>query len=88
MSGSKRLLEETQAERAWAVQLLLDAGALAECENHGVLTDEMDSAAFEDAVVAGMRNSGDGEAEVRQHLQDALADYGDECPGCEKNTAD
>ncbi|MCA1336888.1 hypothetical protein [Pseudooceanicola marinus] len=88
MSGSKRLLEEIQEERAWAVQLLLDAGALAECENHGYLTDELDSAALDDAVAAGMRSSGDSEAKVKRRLQDVLDEYGEECPGCVKNAAD
>lgn len=88
MSGSKRLLEDIQAERAWAVQLLLDAGALAECDNHGHLTDEMDGTAFDDAVAAGMQDSGDSEARVRRRLQNALDQYGDECPGCAKNAAD
>ena len=88
MSGSKRLLEDIEAERAWAVQLLLDAGALAECENHGYLTDEMDSGAFDDGVAAGVRDSGESEARVRQRLQDVLDEHGDECPGCANNDAE
>lgn len=88
MSGSKRLLEEMQAEHGWAVHMLRDAGALTECENHGYLMDEGDDMAFEDAVAAGVQESGDSEAKVRQQLQDVLNEYGEECPGCAKNAAD
>jgi hypothetical protein len=87
MSGSKRLMEEIEGQHEWCVQLLLDAGALAECDDHGYRVDEMDSAAFEDAVAAGMRISGESKRLMRQRLQDALDRYGDSCPGCDSNAA-
>ncbi|RUM26641.1 hypothetical protein EFQ99_00040 [Rhizobium vallis] len=88
MSGSKRLLEDLEADRQWAESMLLDAGALKECELHGYLVDQMDSSAFEDAVLAGRQESSENEEAIRHKLQNVLNDYGDECPGCEANAAD
>jgi hypothetical protein len=75
--------------RGWAIDLLQEAGAIRECEEHGWAQDRADPHARERAFDIGRRHppadiSGDqAVAEVR----DVLDSIGDTCPECPPDSA-
>lgn len=70
--------------RGWAINVLLEAGAIHECEEHGWAWDRADPHARERAVDLARQDppngvsSDDAIAEVR----DVLDSIGDSCPEC------
>lgn len=74
----------TRTLRGWAINVLHDAGAIRECEEHGWAQDRADPHAHERAVGLARQHppagvSGDqAVAEVR----DVLGSIGDTCPEC------
>lgn len=83
MGANKRLLEEQIEQRFHVQQLLIDEGALVECENHGYVTDNYDQDAANEVKSALAPEY--GEEEASKLVDDVINDTGDECPGCEKN---
>ncbi len=70
--------------RGWAHAVLLDAGAIRECDDHGWMQDRADPHARERALVAAR---GDPPAGVSPELaiaalQEVLDSVGDTCPEC------
>ena len=70
--------------RGWAIQVLQEAGAIRECEEHGWTQDRADSHARERAFDVARRDppasvsTDDAVAEVRE----VLDSIGDTCPEC------
>lgn len=70
--------------RGWAIQVLQEAGAIRECEEHGWMQDRADPHARERAFDIARRDLPEGvfrqtaEAAVR----DVLDSIGDTCPEC------
>ncbi|MGY8710489.1 hypothetical protein RAD16_32540 [Bradyrhizobium sp. 18BD] len=70
--------------RGWAINVLLEAGAIHECEEHGWVRDRADPHARERAVDLARQNPpkevspDDAVAEVRE----VLGSIGDVCPEC------
>ncbi|MBY3486114.1 hypothetical protein [Rhizobium laguerreae] len=85
MGGAKRLMEEREEIRSWAEGVLIEHGAASECENHGYVTDNLDSGALEEAVASARENPFDGMSadDAEAAVRDTLNDIGDECPGCD-----
>jgi hypothetical protein len=70
--------------RGWAIGVLLEAGAIRECEEHGWMQDRADPQAREGAFDVARRDppacvsADEAAAEVR----DVLDSIGDTCPEC------
>jgi len=73
--------------RGWAISVLLEAGAIRECEEHGWMQDRADPHARERAFEVARQDpppgvsADDAVAEVR----DILDSIGDTCPECPPN---
>ena len=84
MLMSKERRPAIRTLRGWAIDVLREAGAIRECEEHGWAQDRADPHARERAVDLARRHppadiSGDqAVAEVR----DVLDSIGDACPEC------
>ena len=87
MGAAKRLMEEQDAQRGDVLRRLKAAGAVSRCENHGYLIDNEDVGAQDD-VRQELLGEGVSEDEADEMISDALAQVGEECPGCAKNAAD
>jgi hypothetical protein len=70
--------------RGWAVSILLDAGAIRECEEHGWLKDRADPHARERALIAARQDppSGVSLEDAIAAIEDVLGSIGDACPQC------
>jgi len=76
--------------RGWAINVLNEAGAIRECEEHGWMQDRADPHARERAFDIARR---DPPADVsRQAVEDAVRDVldsiGDTCPECPPDEED
>ena len=74
----------TRTPRGWAIHVLLEAGAVRECEEHGWMQDRADPHARERAFDIARRDppagiSRDGAA---AEVRDVLDSIGDTCPEC------
>ncbi|GLR98672.1 hypothetical protein ACVIU7_004345 [Bradyrhizobium liaoningense] len=70
--------------RGWAIQVLQEAGAIRECEEHGWMQDRADPHARERAFDIARQ---DPPADVSPHaakaaVRDVLDSIGDTCPEC------
>jgi hypothetical protein len=68
----------------WAKGLLARTKAIAECEDHGYYTDNLDEGAVEEAVELAKAKprhdlTSDQAAEL---VREAIMEVGEECPGC------
>ncbi len=94
MGGAKREMERLEEGKAVACGLLVDAGAIEECEVHeGTFIDQMDDDAVERARQAGLKLIADGEfdgdaSDLDRAIDAAMSDAGSECYSCEKNFRD
>ena len=70
--------------RGWAISVLLEAGAVRECEEHGWMQDRADPHARERAVVAARQDPPPGLSpeEAVAEVRDVLDSIGDTCPEC------
>ena len=70
--------------RGWAIHVLLGAGAVRECEEHGWMQDRADPHARERAFDAARRDppSGVSTDEATAEVRDVLESIGDTCPEC------
>lgn len=70
--------------RGWAIQLLKEAGAVRECEEHGWMQDRADPHARERAFDIARRDPPTGVSpdEAADAVRDMLDSIGDTCPEC------
>ncbi len=78
---------DKEALEVWADRMLLKHEVVDECEIHGVLTDNLDPGALEEAVEEARENppEGLGGSDAAKAVQERLNEIGDECPGCVRN---
>ena len=70
--------------RGWAIDVLLEAGAIRECEEHGWMQDRADPHARERAFDIARRNppAGVSPDKATAEVRDVLDSIGDSCPEC------
>jgi len=70
--------------RGWAINVLKEAGAIRECEEHGWMQDRADSRARERAFDIARRDppAGVSTDEAAAEVRDVLDSIGDTCPEC------
>jgi hypothetical protein len=70
--------------RGWAISVLLETGAIRECEEHGWMRDRADPHARERALVIARQDPPPGVSpeEAVAELRDVLYSIGDTCPEC------
>jgi hypothetical protein len=70
--------------QGWAISVLLDAGAIRECEEHGWMKDRADPDARERALTAARQDPPFGASadEAIAAIEDVLGSIGDTCPEC------
>ena len=68
----------------WARSVLLEAGAIHECETHGWMRDRADPHARERAFIIARENPPPGisPADAVAAIEDVLNSVGDACPEC------
>jgi hypothetical protein len=68
----------------WATSVLLGAGAIRECEEHGWMKDRADPHARERALAAARQDppSGVSPEQAVAAVEDILGSIGDTCPEC------
>jgi hypothetical protein len=68
----------------WARSVLLDAGAIRECEEHGWMRDRSDPHARERALLVARHDPPPGVSpdEAATAVEDVLGSIGDTCPEC------
>jgi hypothetical protein len=68
----------------WARSVLLEAGAIRECETHGWMRDLADPHARERALIIAGENPPPGvlPADAIAAIEDVLGSLGDACPEC------
>lgn len=70
--------------RGWAISVLLEAGAIRECGEHGWMQDRADPHARERArdIARQHQPSGVSPEEAMAEVRDVLDSVGDTCPEC------
>ncbi|WFU54859.1 hypothetical protein QA639_35715 [Bradyrhizobium pachyrhizi] len=70
--------------RGWAIQVLHEAGAIRECEEHGWMQDRADPHARERAfeIAHGEPPAGVSPDAAAAEMLDVLNSIGDHCPEC------
>jgi hypothetical protein len=70
--------------RGWAIQVLQEAGAIRECEEHGWMQDRADPHARERAfdIARGDPPAGVSSDAAAAEVLDVLSSIGDTCPEC------
>ena len=70
--------------RGWAIDVLQEAGAIRECEEHGWMQDRADPHARERAFDIARRDppAGVSTDEATAQVRDLLDSIGDTCPEC------
>jgi len=70
--------------QGWAISVLVEAGAISECEGHGWMKDRADPHARERALVIARQDPplGVSTEEAIAELRDVLYSMGDTCPEC------
>ncbi|MDA9393062.1 hypothetical protein WN73_21305 [Bradyrhizobium sp. CCBAU 45394] len=70
--------------RGWAISVLMEAGAIHECEEHGWMQDRADPHARERAVLLARQYppAGTSPEEAIAEMHDVLDSIGDTCPEC------
>ncbi|MGY3611193.1 MULTISPECIES: hypothetical protein [unclassified Bradyrhizobium] len=70
--------------RGWAISVLLEAGAIRECEEHGWMQDRADPHARERAFDIARKNppAGVSYQAAAAAIVEALDSIGDTCPEC------
>jgi hypothetical protein len=68
----------------WAISVLLEAGAIRECEEHGWMKDRTDPHARQRALETAREEPPPGFSpeEAMKAIQDTLRSIGDSCPDC------
>jgi hypothetical protein len=70
--------------RGWAIAMLLEVGAIRECEEHGWMQDRADPRAREKAVHMARQDPPPGVSPdaAADEVREVLASIGDRCPEC------
>ena len=70
--------------RGWVINVLQEAGAIQECEEHGWMQDRADPHARERAFDIARRDcpTGFSPEEAEAEVRDVLDSIGDSCPEC------
>ncbi|UPJ81111.1 hypothetical protein IVB16_03675 [Bradyrhizobium sp. 183] len=70
--------------RGWAIQVLQEAGAIHECEEHGWAKDRADPHGREHALDIARREPPNGLSaeQAAAEIKDVLGSIGDTCPDC------
>lgn len=70
--------------RGWAIQVLQEAGAIRECDEHGWMQDRADPHARERAfdIACGDPPAGVSPVAAAAEVHDVLNSIGDTCPEC------
>jgi hypothetical protein len=70
--------------KGWATSVLLDAGAIRECEEHGWMIDRADPHACDRALGITCRDPpfGVSSDDAVAAIEDMLSSIGDTCPEC------
>jgi hypothetical protein len=73
-----------QTLRGWAISVLLEAGAIRECEEHGWMMDRPDPQARDRALIIAREDPPFGVSpdEAVAAVEDVLGSIGDTCPEC------
>jgi hypothetical protein len=68
----------------WAISVLVEAGAVRECEDHGWMKDRTDPHARERAFETAREEPPPGFSpeEAKTAIEDTLGSIGDSCPDC------
>lgn len=76
----------TKSLERWAITVLLEAGAIRECETHGWMLDRADPHARTRArsIACDEMPPGVSAKEAISAIEEVLAAIGDTCPDCEK----
>ena len=75
--------------RGWAISVLLESGAIRECEEHGWMQDRGDPDARERAFDIARQDPpvGVSPEEAAAEVSDVLDSIGDTCPECDNGEA-
>jgi hypothetical protein len=87
MSMAKRQLELAQEAQVWAEKLLLHTGALSRCPDHNdQILDNGDDDAVEQAKALARAQPFQGMTpdEAAEFIDEAMTEYGEECPDCDR----
>ncbi|WP_456660633.1 hypothetical protein [Bradyrhizobium sp. JR3.5] len=70
--------------RGWAIRVLLEAGAIRECEEHGWMQDRADPHARDRAIDIARKDppAGISTDEAVAEVREVLDSIGDTCPEC------
>ena len=68
--------------RGWAIDVLQEAGAIPECEEHGWMQDRADPHARERAFDIAREDPPAGVSAAAAEVRDVLNSIGDTCPEC------
>jgi hypothetical protein len=73
--------------QGWAISVLLEAGAIRECEVHGWMQDRADPHARAQALAVARQDPPPGVSSDRAvaEVEDVLTSIGDTCPECPKD---
>jgi hypothetical protein len=73
--------------QGWAISVLLEAGAIRECEMHGWMQDRGDPHAREHALRIAREDAPPGVSSDRAvaEVEEVLSSIGDTCPECSKD---
>ena len=82
MTGEQRPAMRTM--RGWAIDVLQNAGAIRECEEHGWMQDRADPHAWERAIDIAREDppAGVSPDAAAAEVRDVLNSIGDTCPEC------
>lgn len=84
MLMTKERLSAIRTLRGWAIDVLQEAGAISECEEHGWAKDSADPHARERAVDLARQDppTGVSSADAVAEIREVLDSIGDTCPEC------
>lgn len=84
MLTTKEPKHVVQTLRGWAISLLLEAGAIKECDEHGWMQDRSDPHARQHAFAQARMDPplGVSPEESVSAIAEALDEIGDSCPEC------
>ena len=84
MLMTKERRPSIRALRGWAINVLQEAGAIRECEEHGWMQDRADPHARERAFAAARQDPPPGVSPeaAATAVKDVLDSIGDTCPEC------
>jgi hypothetical protein len=88
MLTTRERRDAVRTVRGWAIAVLMEAGAIRECEHHGWMRDRADPDARSQALRMGRDDPPPGLSadEASAAIADVLDGIGDTCPDCTAET--